>query len=123
MISFIVKRLKSFKYAFNGLLWALKTQGNLQFHFIAIVFVIAFGAYFNLSINEWLVVAVCIGMVVSAEIFNSAIEEIVNFISPNHHQKAGLIKDLAAAAVLVTAIIAAICGLVIFGSKILTFIS
>ena len=56
-------------------------------------------------------------MVVASEIINSSIEELVNFISPERNQKAGLIKDLAAAAVLVTAVIAAVCGLIIFIPK------
>jgi diacylglycerol kinase len=117
MIRFLAKRIGSFKYAINGLLWAVKSQGNLQFHLFALIAVLLSGVYFKISTNEWLVVLVCVGMVISAEIFNSAIEEMVNFISPNFHQKAGLIKDLAAAAVLITALIAAICGIIIFIPK------
>ena len=76
-----------------------------------------FRYFFRISNTEWLVVIICIGMVVASEIINSSIEELVNFISPERNQKAGLIKDLAAAAVLVTAVIAAVCGLIIFIPK------
>jgi diacylglycerol kinase (ATP) len=117
MLKFIAKRILSFKYAINGFLWALKTQGNLQFHLFALIAVVISGIFFRISNTEWLVVIICIGMVVASEIINSSIEELVNFISPERNQKAGLIKDLAAAAVLVTAVIAAVCGLIIFIPK------
>ena len=63
---------------------------------------------------EWIAVILCIGMVIGAELFNSAIERIVDLVSPQRHPLAGQIKDIAAGAVLICALTALIIGLIIF---------
>ena len=80
----------------------------------AALLVIALSAYVNLTMNEWLWVISAIAMVLVAELFNSSIEKLVDLVSPAFNPKAGIVKDIAAAAVLITAVAAAIIGILIF---------
>lgn len=118
MITFIKKRLLSFIPAYKGLFWLFKNEGNAQFHLIATIAVVCLGYYFKINTTEWFAIIFAIGMVLSAEAFNTAIEKLVDLLHPQKHHKAGLIKDLAAAAVLITAIIAIIIAAIIFIPKI-----
>lgn len=104
---------KSFGYAFKGIKWALEER-NFRLHLVSTVLVVVLGLYFQISKYEWLVIVLCIALILSMELVNTAIEEIVNFISPEHHSKAGKIKDLAAGAVLVASICVFIIALIIF---------
>lgn len=116
--SFSIKsRILSFKYAINGIYQTLLTQHNFWIHLVIMTLVVVFGFLTDLSIAEWLIVLICIGFVISAEIFNSAIELLVDIVSPAYNAKAGLVKDMAAGAVLVSAIVSAIVGLFIFVPK------
>lgn len=119
IIKFLNHRIKSFKYAIRGLKWVIQTQGNFQFHLLALIIVINAGIFFSLTGYEWLAIVVCSTLVLVSEVFNSAIEELVNFISPQFNAKAVLIKDIAAAAVLLSAIGAVVCGLIIFLPKLI----
>lgn len=111
------KFLNSFRYAYNGLIYAFKTQVNFKVHCFAAVLVIALGLYVNLSISEWLWIALGIGLVIITELINTSIEILVDLVSPQKQPKAGAIKDLAAAAVLVSALVALAIGLFIFVPK------
>lgn len=104
---------KSFAYAFKGLGFALKER-NFKIHILAAVLVVISGRYLKISHSEWVVLLLCIGGVMSLEIINTAIENLVDKISPERNETAGKIKDLAAGAVLVFSIISAIIGLMIF---------
>jgi diacylglycerol kinase len=115
----ISKRLKSFKYAFNGLRILIKEEHNARIHLFATVCVIIAGLFFNISMNEWIGVIFSIGLVFSLEIINSSIENIADFISPEKHEMIKKIKDLSASGVLISAITALIIGLIIFIPKIL----
>jgi len=119
ILEYIKGRLKSFKYAFKGLFYTISTQKNMLIHLIATVLVIIAGFYFKVTITEWLILILTIIYVISAEFINTAIEEIVNFVSPNFHPLAGRIKDIAAAVVLFSAIFAVIVGAIIFIPKII----
>lgn len=122
IIEHLKRRIKSFKYAFSGLFYVFSTQTNMQIHLFVMIAVILAGVYFKISNNEWLFLMLTFALVIISEIINTAIEEIVNFISPDFNHKAGLIKDLGAAFVLIAAIFAIIIGLIIFLPKIiLTF--
>ncbi len=110
--------LKSFGFALNGILYAVKTQGNFKLHLAAATIVVFAGCYFNLASTDWLWLILAMGLVLMAELFNTALEILVDFISPTYHKKAGLVKDTAAAAVLIAAITAALIGLIIFIPKI-----
>lgn len=110
----IRSRLKSFVFAFRGIFFAFKSGHNLWIQSLIGLLVILAGIWFDVNKTEWLILLICIGMVISAEIVNTAIEKMVDLISPDFNTKAGQIKDLAAGAVLVLSIAAAVIGLLIF---------
>jgi diacylglycerol kinase len=110
----IKKNLKSYKYALNGLKHLLRLENNARIHLTATVLILALSAYFRIESTEWLWVILAITSVWTTELLNTAIEKIVDFISPEFHPAAGQIKDLAAAAVLIAAIFAIIVGMIIF---------
>ncbi|MCF8365942.1 MAG: diacylglycerol kinase family protein [Bacteroidales bacterium] len=113
-----LKRLLSFKYAFRGIAYLIKTQHNAWIHLFAAIAVVLGGFYFSISQTEWIILVLTIGMVFMAEAINTAIELLVDKISPQYDDLAGRIKDIAAGAVLISAIAAAITGIIIFAPKI-----
>lgn len=117
-----MKFIRGFGYAINGILMAVKEQLNLKVHLLAMVCVIAAGLFFKLNTTEWAVVLLTFGLVLVAEMVNTAIEYLVDFVSPEHHPQAGKVKDVAAGAVLISAIIAGVVGLLIFGNKFLMLV-
>ena len=118
----IAKRLKSFTYAFAGLKVLFKEEHNAWIHLFATVCVVVAGILLKISILEWVAVVFAIGMVFSFEIVNTAVENVSDFICPEYDERIKRIKDLAAAAVLVSAIAAAIIGLIVFIPKILALL-
>ena len=117
--SFIIGRINGVKYALKGALILLRTEASIQVQFtIAILLTIA-GYYFNISSIEWIFQVMSIGLILSIEGLNTAIEEIADFIHPEFHHKIGLIKDIAAGAVFIAAVSATIVGLIIYIPKIL----
>ncbi|MGB5417544.1 diacylglycerol kinase [Algibacter sp.] len=116
--SFLENRLKSVGYAFKGALLLLKTEASIKIQFVIALIVTAAGFYFNISNNEWIIQILAIGLVMSIEGMNTAIEEIANFIHPERHEKIGLIKDIAAGAVFIASVFASIIGLIIYLPKI-----
>ena len=116
------KRVTSFKYAFNGLKIMIASQHNAWIHLLAIVMVILAGFYFDVSTFEWALLFFAIGMVFTSELFNTAIEFLVDLVSPENQKKAGQIKDLAAGGVLFSAIISVVIGVIVFWPKIYCFL-
>ncbi len=112
-------RLKSFHYAFNGLASAFRQEHNLWIHTLAAIAAITMGWILNISTGEWMVIILVIGGVFIAELFNSAIESLVDIVSPELNKKAGMVKDMAAGAVLAAALAALVSGLIIFIPKLL----
>ena len=112
-------RAKSFVYAFAGLTWFFKHEHNARIHGVAAIVALIISFLFKISRLEFMVVLLAIAMVLVAELINSAIEKTMDHLSPGFHPAVKVIKDLAAAAVLVAAIIAAVIGLIIFIPKIL----
>lgn len=110
-------RIRSFRYAFTGIYFTVQTQYNMRIHIVASVLTMLLAWYVELSKLEWCVLLLVIGLVLLAEGLNTAVELLVDFISPDYHPKAGLIKDVASGAVLITAIIAGIIGGLIFLPK------
>jgi len=108
------KRLKSFVYAFNGLFFMLKNEHNSRIHLFVAICVIIAGFLFKISVIEWISVVFACGLVFVAEIFNSSIEQLADYVSSEPNEKIKIGKDLAAASVLVAAFIAVIIGLIIF---------
>ncbi len=116
--SFIINRLKSVGYAFKGMLILIKTEASIKIQiFIAVVVTIA-GFYFEISKTEWMFQIGMIGLVMSIEGMNTAIEYIADFIHPEYHKKIGLIKDVAAGAVFIASVVAVIIALIIYLPKI-----
>jgi diacylglycerol kinase (ATP) len=117
--TFFSGRLKSISFAVKGALKLIATEHSIMVQFsIAILMVIA-GFYCNITKTEWLFQTLAIGLVMSIEGLNTAIEKIADFIHPNYHDKIGFIKDIAAGAVLFAAITAIAIGLIIYVPKIL----
>ena len=108
------KRIKSFGYAFKGIASLIKKEHNAWIHCTAIVLVTVCGFYFGITPTEWCIVVICFGVVLAAEGFNTAIERLVDLVSPGFHPIAGDVKDVAAGAVLICARAAAIVGGIIF---------
>ena len=108
------KQLRSFRYAWQGIRQCVGREQNLSFHLIVTVLVIGAGFAFGITPGEWTAICLCIGLVVSTELFNTAIERLVDLVSPQRHPLAGQVKDIAAGAVLVCALAAIAVGLIIF---------
>lgn len=113
----IKARIKSFKYAWSGLRAAIIFEHNARIHALAAILVVILSWVLNISALEWLAVTGAIAIVFIAELVNSSIEKLADVISPEQNAKIGLIKDLAAAAVLVAAIFAVIVFGIVFFPK------
>ena len=108
------RRIHSFKYAFKGIAQVVKTQANMRIHLLASIIVIAVASYLRISANHWCILILTILMVLVAEMFNTAIESICDAVTTEQNRHIAAAKDIAAAAVLVTAIASVIIGLLIF---------
>jgi len=117
-----MKFFKGFKYAGRGLYLVISTQLNMRVHLFIALLVVFSGWHFNITTTEWLIILIMIAMVLAAETINTAIEKMVDLQSPDYNPKAGDIKDIAAAAVLITVIIAVIVGFIIFTPYLLELI-
>ncbi|APY00484.1 diacylglycerol kinase (ATP) [Lacinutrix venerupis] len=116
--SFVVNRIKSLGYAFKGAYLLITTEASIKVQFFIGVIMTIAGIYFNLTATEWCIQILVIALILAIEGVNTAIEEIANFIHPDHHPKIGLIKDIAAGAVFIVAIAAIIIGCIIYLPKI-----
>lgn len=110
----IKNRVLSFKYAFSGLITALKDEPNLKIHFLVAFLVILLGVYLQITRLEWILITSLISLVVSLELTNTAMEELINSFVDKVHPSAKKAKDVAAAAVLMATIAAVLVGLMIF---------
>ena len=113
----IIDRYKSFNYAFNGLRLFIAREHNGRIHLCAAILAILLSWYLHLSAIEWVAILGVITMVLVTEILNSAIEKLADVISPGYDPKIKMVKDLAAAAVLVTAFFALAVGGIVFIPK------
>jgi diacylglycerol kinase (ATP) len=112
--TFFTGRLKSVSYAFKGAVKLITTEHSVMVQFsIGILMTIA-GFYFEITRTEWLFQTMAIGMVMSIEGLNTAVEKVADFIHPNYHERIGFIKDIAAGAVFFAGITAIIIGLIIY---------
>ncbi len=106
---------QSFAHAFSGLFQAIRRERNLRIHLVCALVVIALGLLLQIGPIEWGLLLLTIGCVISAELFNSALEAVVDLASPEFHALAKTSKDIAAAAVLVLALFSVSIGLLILG--------
>ena len=106
--------MKSFRYAWCGLVRAVKTERNLRIHLAAMYYVFFAGRLFEIEAWAWTAIFVSCGLVIGAEMLNTALEELCDTVEPGHSPKIGAVKDLVAGAVLVCAIAAAGVAAAIF---------
>ncbi len=107
-------RILSFKYALEGIWAAFKEEPNLKIHFIISVLVMLLGFYLKISKFDWIVIVITIGIVISVELTNTAIEVVVDSFTGTYHPGAKKAKDISAGAVLIVSIMAAVVGLLVF---------
>jgi diacylglycerol kinase len=119
LISFLRFRLHSFLYAFKGIYLLFGTQTNAKIHLLVALFVLLLGFLFQLFWYEWALILFAIGLVFAMEAANTAIEFLVDLVSPQYSEQAGKVKDLAASAVLIAALTALAIGLLVFVPKFL----
>lgn len=119
----VMRRLiRSFSHAFAGIGHSLQTQANLRIHMVAAICVVITGLLLQISTVEWAILVVTIMIVMSAELFNTAIEAVIDRVGNEPHPLAKIAKDTAAGAVLISAIGSVIVGLLIFGPRLLALI-
>jgi diacylglycerol kinase (ATP) len=117
------KFFKGFGYAFKGLRYAAATQLNFRVHLVAMLVAVFMGYIFQISGNEWQWIILCIALVLVVELLNTAIETLTDLVSPQYNEKAGQVKDVAAGAVVITALFALVTGFIIFLPKLITLIN
>lgn len=113
-MNYLQQRIKSFGFAIAGIIAFLRSEPHARIHAVATVMVIAAGCWYSLPGSQWIALLLVIGLVWVAEMFNTVIEKIMDHLSPEYHPKVKWIKDVAAGAVLVAAVIALITGCIIF---------
>lgn len=110
----IGKRIRSFRYAFQGMATLLKDEHNSRIHVCVMIAVILAGILFGITSYEWCILLLCFGLVLMAEAMNSAIEAIADMVMPEFHPLVKKAKDVAAAGVLISAMASVAIGLVVF---------
>lgn len=121
--SFVKSRISGLKYASRGAWLLVKREQSIQVQLFVSVVVIGAGLYFEITKTEWMFQLLAIGLVLSIEGLNTAIEEIANFVHPDFHNRIGLIKDISAGAVFFAAIIAVIIAAIIYTPYIATILN
>lgn len=116
------KRIRSFGYASKGIQKVFGSEPNMRIHITMAILVTICGFSFSISHTEWMFCVLSFGLVIGAEMINTAIENIVDLVSPEKNKLAGYAKDIAAGAVLICAIASVIVGLIIFVPKVLSLI-
>ncbi|CAN5744633.1 diacylglycerol kinase family protein [soil metagenome] len=118
-----MKLIKSFGYAWDGILYCIKTQLNFRIHFVLLTCVIVTGLLLKVSNIEWLVIILCSILVLTLEMINTALEYVCNLVTNNYNPAVKIIKDVAAGAVLVSAIGSVVIALIIFLPKIVALLN
>lgn len=112
--AFFKGRLKSVTYAFKGAIKLITTEHSVMVQFSLGILVSLAGLYFSISATQWLFQTLAVGLVMSVEGLNTAIEKIADFIHPDYHERIGFIKDIAAGAVFFAAMTAIVIGIIIY---------
>lgn len=116
------KIANSFRYAFEGFISSFKTERNMKIHIIIMILVIIAGILLKINKYEWIICIICFSIVIGGELFNTAIETVVDIVMPYKNEKAKFVKDVAASGVLIFAIGSAIIGLIIFVPNIIKLV-
>ena len=117
--SLFVNRVKSVGWAYKGAIYLLKNEASIKIQFVIAILVTIAGFYFEISRLEWLIQIAFIGLVMSIEGLNTAVEYIADFVHPDFHTVIGRIKDIAAGAVFIASVTACIAAMIIYLPKIL----
>jgi len=115
------KFFRGFGYAWVGIITGFRER-NMKVHALVALTVVFFGIFFDLTVWEWIIILILFGMVMGAELINTSIEELANVVKEKNkldYEATRDTRNLAAGAVLVTAIVAGIIGVLIFGSKLI----
>lgn len=107
-------RIRSFSFALSGIVSLVKYEHNARIHLAALLIVVVLGFVFDVELWEWALIAVSAGLVFMAELFNTAVERLADYICSERDEKIRLIKDYAAGAVLIAALLAVVIGLLVF---------
>lgn len=117
-----VKIFNSFKYAIQGIISGIKKEKNMKIHILIMTIVIIMGLFFNINTTEWIICIILFSIVIAGELFNTAIETVVDMITLEKNEKAKIAKDVSAGGVLVLSIGSAIIGIYIFMPKIIVLL-
>lgn len=115
--------VRSISWALSGISLAFRTQFNFRFHVLSALIVLGLSIFFKISAFEWCIVLLCTASVITAELLNTSLEFNTDLLSPGYNENAKNVKDLAAAAVLIVALVSAIIGGIIFLPRILLLFS
>ena len=117
------KLINSFKYAIQGLILSFKKERNMKIHFFIMLVVIILGFILKISKVEWIICIILFGIVISGEMFNTAIETTVDIAMPYKNENAKIAKDVSAGAVLILAFVSAVIGCIIFIPKVIELLN
>lgn len=114
-----INRIQSFRVAFSGIWYALRTQRNAQIHVLITVAIVVMALTLNITLTEWAILALTTGFVIAAEMLNTATEAAMDFATTEFNPQVKIVKDVAAGAVLISALTAVVVGLLILGPPLL----
>lgn len=117
-----MKLIRSFAYAWNGLRICFATEQNFRIHTLLTIVAVIFAIVFKISAIEWIATGFCIAFVIAMEMINTTIEKLCDMVHQDVHSSVKKVKDIAAGAVLVSAIFSLITGLIIFLPKIIMYL-
>ncbi len=117
------KHVRSFSYAFSGLIHIFIYEANFRVHIFATIVTLVLAYLLNFNAYEWMILILTIGFVLVLEMLNTLIEELIDHLVKEHHEGAKIIKDIGAALVLTASIISLVVGLILFLPKILYLFS
>ena len=115
----LLKTFRSFRYAFQGIFTLIRSENNARFHLLVSIVLIPVCVFLGLNSIEWAIILTQMGLVWAAEAFNTAIEKLCDYVSPQHQDLIGKVKDLAAAGVLFVSVMAIFVGIIILGNKLI----
>lgn len=110
----MLRFFKSFRFALQGFRYSLHEQTNIKIQIFCALVVLTIAFYCKVSRAEWIALLMCVALVISLEMINTSLEDLVDMVKPEFHPVAGRIKDIAAAAVLFASVISAIIGMIVF---------
>ena len=98
-MKFVTGRLKSVQYVFQGIFYLVRNEPPVIVHTLTSLMWVILGFSFGITTNEWIIQLLCIGIVLSVEGLNTAVEKLCDFVHPEHHKTIGIVKDIAAGSV------------------------